>query len=56
MADLHEAVIHGAVKRIRPKMMTVGTTFIALMPIMWSMGTGKKNRCSNFSGNTVFTV
>jgi Cu(I)/Ag(I) efflux system membrane protein CusA/SilA len=40
MADLHEAVIHGAVKRIRPKMMTVGTTFIALMPIMWSMGTG----------------
>jgi Cu(I)/Ag(I) efflux system membrane protein CusA/SilA len=40
MADLQEAVIHGAVKRIRPKMMTVGTTFIALMPIMWSMGSG----------------
>lgn len=39
-ADLHEAVIHGAVKRIRPKMMTVGTTFIGLIPIMWAMGTG----------------
>lgn len=33
--DLKEAIIHGAVKRIRPKMMTVGTTFIGLLPIMW---------------------
>jgi Cu(I)/Ag(I) efflux system membrane protein CusA/SilA len=40
MADLHEAIIHGAVKRIRPKMMTVSTTAIGLLPIMWSMGTG----------------
>jgi len=39
-ADLKEAIIHGAVKRIRPKMMTVTTTFIGLIPIMWSMGTG----------------
>ncbi len=39
-AELVEAIIHGAVKRIRPKMMTVGTTFIGLMPIMWSIGTG----------------
>jgi len=39
-ADLEEAVIHGAVKRIRPKMMTVGTTFIGLLPIMWSTGMG----------------
>jgi Cu(I)/Ag(I) efflux system membrane protein CusA/SilA len=38
--DLKEAVIHGAVKRIRPKMMTVTTTFMGLIPIMWSMGTG----------------
>ncbi len=38
--DLIEAVIHGAVKRIRPKMMTVGTTFIGLLPILWSVGTG----------------
>lgn len=39
-ADLKEAVIHGAVKRIRPKMMTVMAMFMGLMPIMWSMGTG----------------
>jgi Cu(I)/Ag(I) efflux system membrane protein CusA/SilA len=35
-ADLEEAIVHGAVKRIRPKLMTVGTTFIGLLPIMWS--------------------
>jgi len=38
--DLREAIIHGAVKRIRPKMMTVTTTFIGLVPIMWSLGKG----------------
>jgi Cu(I)/Ag(I) efflux system membrane protein CusA/SilA len=38
--DLKEAIIHGAVKRIRPKMMTVMAMFIGLLPIMWSMGTG----------------
>ncbi|HKZ46573.1 MAG TPA: efflux RND transporter permease subunit, partial [Thermodesulfobacteriota bacterium] len=38
--DLRDAIIHGAVKRIRPKMMTVGTTVIGLVPIMWSLGTG----------------
>ena len=39
-ADLQEAIIHGAVKRIRPKMMTVAATMMGLMPILWSMGTG----------------
>ena len=39
-ADLKEAVINGAVKRLRPKMMTVLCAFIGLMPIMWSTGTG----------------
>ncbi|MEW6744722.1 MAG: CusA/CzcA family heavy metal efflux RND transporter [Planctomycetota bacterium] len=39
-ADLTEAIIHGAVKRIRPKMMTVSCAFIGLLPIMWSAGTG----------------
>jgi Cu(I)/Ag(I) efflux system membrane protein CusA/SilA len=39
-ADLHDAIIHGAVKRIRPKMMTVAAAMMGLMPIMWSMGTG----------------
>jgi len=38
--DLRAAVMHGAVKRIRPKFMTVATTFIGLVPIMWSIGTG----------------
>ena len=40
MGDLKEAIIEGAVKRVRPKVMTVATTFIALVPIMWSEGTG----------------
>jgi Cu(I)/Ag(I) efflux system membrane protein CusA/SilA len=39
-ADLKEAIIHGAVKRIRPKMMTVMAMFMGLIPIMWTMGTG----------------
>jgi Cu(I)/Ag(I) efflux system membrane protein CusA/SilA len=38
--DLKEAVIHGAVKRLRPKMMTVVAAMMGLVPIMWSMGTG----------------
>ena len=38
--DLTEAVVHGAVKRIRPKMMTVCAAFVGLMPIMWSVSTG----------------
>jgi len=39
-SDLREAVDHGAVQRIRPKTMAVVTTFIALVPILWSTGTG----------------
>ncbi len=39
-ADLTEAVDHGAVQRIRPKAMTVATTFIALVPILWATGAG----------------
>ena len=38
--DLREAIVHGAVRRIRPKMMTVAAAFAGLMPIMWSLGTG----------------
>ncbi len=38
--DLTESIIHGAVKRIRPKMMTVVAAFSGLLPIMWAMGTG----------------
>jgi Cu(I)/Ag(I) efflux system membrane protein CusA/SilA len=38
--DLVEAIVHGAVKRVRPKAMTVCAAFIGLLPIMWSTGTG----------------
>jgi copper/silver efflux system protein len=39
-ADLMEAVLHGAVKRVRPKAMTVCAAMLGLLPIMWSSGTG----------------
>ncbi|MCC7345545.1 MAG: efflux RND transporter permease subunit [Deltaproteobacteria bacterium] len=38
--DLVDAIIHGAVKRVRPKMMTVMAAFMGLIPIMYSTGTG----------------
>lgn len=38
--DLREAIIDGAVKRLRPKFMTVAVMFMGLVPIMWSIGTG----------------
>ena len=38
--DLREAVFEGAVKRIRPKMMTVMTTLLGLLPIVIGLGTG----------------
>jgi Cu(I)/Ag(I) efflux system membrane protein CusA/SilA len=38
--DLKDAIYHGAVKRIRPKVMTVATIIMGLLPIMWSSGTG----------------
>ncbi len=40
LPDLHEAIVHGAVKRIRPKLMTVAAAAMGLMPIMWSQGSG----------------
>jgi Cu(I)/Ag(I) efflux system membrane protein CusA/SilA len=40
LADLEEAIIHGAVKRVRPKAMTVFAAFMGLLPIMWSTGAG----------------
>jgi len=39
-SDLVEAIIHGAVKRVRPKAMTVCAAFAGLLPILWSTGTG----------------
>ncbi|MBX7147522.1 CusA/CzcA family heavy metal efflux RND transporter [bacterium] len=37
---LYDAIIHGAVKRVRPKMMTVMAAMMGLIPILYSMGTG----------------
>jgi len=39
-ADLRQAVLLGAARRIRPKFMTVATMFLGLMPILWSTGAG----------------
>ena len=40
LADLQEAIRYGAVKRLRPKFMTVSTTFLGLIPILWAVGSG----------------
>jgi len=39
-SDLEEAIVHGAVKRVRPKIMTVMAAFMGLLPIMWATGAG----------------
>ena len=40
LRDLYEAVMEGAVERVRPMMMTVASTVIGLLPILWGTGTG----------------
>ena len=40
LADLQQAILQGAVKRLRPKFMTVATMFLGLVPIMLAIGTG----------------
>jgi Cu(I)/Ag(I) efflux system membrane protein CusA/SilA len=42
LSDLHEAVMAGAVLRVRPKMMTVLAILAGLLPIMWGHGTGSE--------------
>jgi Cu(I)/Ag(I) efflux system membrane protein CusA/SilA len=37
---LREVIVEGAARRVRPKLMTVLTTMIGLLPVMWSTGTG----------------
>ncbi|HEY4104292.1 MAG TPA: CusA/CzcA family heavy metal efflux RND transporter [Polyangiaceae bacterium] len=39
-SDLRETIVEGAAKRLRPKLMTVATMTIGLVPILWSEGTG----------------
>jgi Cu(I)/Ag(I) efflux system membrane protein CusA/SilA len=41
-ADLRVAIIEGAVERVRPKIMTVATTLIGLLPVMWGNATGSQ--------------
>jgi Cu(I)/Ag(I) efflux system membrane protein CusA/SilA len=40
--DLHKSIIEGAVERVRPKLMTVATTLIGLLPVMYGTGTGSQ--------------
>ncbi len=40
LSDLRDAVVEGAVLRVRPKIMTASAIFLGLLPIMWSHGTG----------------
>ena len=40
--DLYDAIMQGAVERVRPKMMTVVAIMAGLLPIMWSTGTGSE--------------
>lgn len=40
--DLYDAIIEGAVERVRPKMMTVTAIMAGLLPIMWGTGTGSE--------------
>ena len=42
LKDLYEAIMSGAVERVRPKLMTVTTTMVGLLPIMWGHGTGSE--------------
>ena len=40
--ELREAILEGSVERVRPKLMTVSTTLIGLLPIMWGTETGSQ--------------
>ena len=42
VGDLYEAVMEGAVERVRPKMMTVVAIMAGLLPILWGTGTGSE--------------
>jgi Cu(I)/Ag(I) efflux system membrane protein CusA/SilA len=39
-ADLRETIVDGAARRLRPKLMTVSTMILGLLPVLWSTGTG----------------
>ncbi|MCA1807613.1 MAG: efflux RND transporter permease subunit, partial [Actinobacteria bacterium] len=57
--DLIQAIHYGAVRRIRPKLMTVITIIVGLMPIMWSSGIGSdvmKRIAAPMIGGTVSSL
>ena len=41
-ADLQDGIIEGAVERVRPKLMTVATTLLGLLPVMWGTESGSE--------------
>jgi Cu(I)/Ag(I) efflux system membrane protein CusA/SilA len=41
-ADLRQAIMTGAVERVRPKMMTVAAIMAGLVPVLWSTGVGSE--------------
>jgi copper/silver efflux system protein len=40
VAELREAILEGAIHRLRPKLLTEGTTIIAIAPMLWADGVG----------------
>ena len=40
LSELQQAILQGAVKRLRPKLMTAACMFLGLVPILWAVGTG----------------
>ena len=40
--DLHEAIVEGAAKRLRPKFMTFAAMSLGLIPVLWSVGAGSE--------------
>jgi Cu(I)/Ag(I) efflux system membrane protein CusA/SilA len=42
LAELRQAVVNGAVHRLRPKLLTEGTVVLGLAPLLWSSGVGSE--------------
>jgi Cu(I)/Ag(I) efflux system membrane protein CusA/SilA len=40
VAELREAILDGAIHRLRPKLLTEGTTIISIAPMLWASGVG----------------